>query len=765
MATVNGDNSDNVLIGTEEEDVINGFDGNDVIDSVDQPSNIFAGSIEPRRDVVDAGAGNDFVTGGKLDRLDGGSGNDFLSLNFNFNGPVAGSAPAVSLVLDATGSGTASDGTFVTGFESVSLNGTDNGDDVFDTGNVRGLLNGGGGNDVLTTGSADDVVSGGDGNDIIATGGGADLIDGGSGDDVIDGGDGDDSLSFNLLTDGSDRVNLGAGNDMVRFDRFDGGTGNIRVTFTSAEVGNGNPDDGNTLANQDGGLAVRVQSEDASGALTGPVSRFDDEGIMFLAGTQGITMDVRDLVSGVARGDTFEGVVLGTNGADNLTFFPPFRAGQNFYYNAGMGDDVVVAGTGNDFLVGGGGNDRLSGNEGSDSFVGGGGNDILLGGSGTDTVTMNVTTDGADAIDLGDGSDVVVVNNSTAGQVRLTFTSAEVGNGNVNDSNSMMNQDGGLAVRLQLENGSDGLTGPVTRTDDEGITFVGGAGITFDVRDLVSGVQRGDLFEVVALGTMSGDTLTAIQPNRSYYYNGGMGDDDITGGSANDFLVGGAGNDRLEGGAGDDRFIGGAGRDRFVYSPSTEIGNDTIIDFSKVDLFLSDSRLRDTNNDRIVTFGPNNVLDLRGGGTVEFTAVDPMVGLRLLGQLADGDFAYADASTLLRGMTEGTLANDVLNGASGRRTFFFDTALGLDLGDDRITGFGSDDRIVTTSAIADSNNDGTIDFGSDRTLDLAGGTTIRINAGGVRALEFDGSIIRNGVEYFVYSRVGSTSTGTEDLSA
>ncbi len=765
MATVNGDNGDNVLIGTEDEDVINGLAGNDVVDSVDRPSNIFAGSIAPRRDVVDAGDGNDSVIGGRLDQLDGGAGDDFLSLNFNFNGPVAGSAPPIRLVLDATGSGTASDGTFVTGFESVSLDGTDNGDDVFDTGNVRGLLNGGGGDDILTTGSADDVAFGAGGDDRISTGAGNDIIAGGSGDDVVDGGDGDDSYSFDLLNDGSDRVDLGAGNDTVRFERTDGGTGNVRITFTSAEVGNGTASDAGAMLNQDGGLAVRVQSEDASGMLVGPVSRFDDEGITFVAGTQGITMDVRDLVSGAARGDTFEGVVLGTGGADALTFFPPFRAGQNFYYNAGMGDDVVVAGTGNDFLVGGGGSDRLSGNEGNDSFIGGGGNDTLLGGSGTDTVTMNVTTDGSDSVDLGDGADVVVVNRTMAGQVRLTFTSAQVGNGNGNDSNTMVNQDGGLAVRLQAEDGSDGLTGPISRVDDEGITFVAGTGVAFDVRDLVSGVQRGDGFEVVTLGTMAGDTLTAVQPARSYYYNGGMGDDVITGGLANDFLVGGAGNDRLEGGAGDDRFIGGAGSDRFEYSPAGSVGNDTIIDFSKVDLFVSDSRLRDSNNDGIIMFGMNNVLDLGGGDTVAFTAIDPMTGLRLLGQLADGGFAYADAATRLPGMTEGTLADDVLNGASGGRTFLFDTALGLDLGNNRINGFGNDDRIVTTTAIADADGDGRVDFGADRTLDLAGGTAVRINAGAVRTLEFDGSVMQNGVEYFVYSRVGSTATGTDDLSA
>ena len=763
MATINGDNGDNFLSGTEEEDVINGFGGNDTIDSVDRPSNIFAASIEPRRDEVNAGDGNDFVTGGRLDQLDGGVGNDFLSLNFNFNGPVAGSATPITLTLDASGTGTASDGTSITGFESVNFTLSDTGDNVVDTGNVRAQITGGNGDDTLTTGSADDFVFGGGGDDTISTGGGNDFIVGGSGDDTVDGGDGDDEFGLNLATDGIDRVNLGAGNDTVRFDRFDGGTGNVRVTFTSAQAGNGNVNDSNNMLNQDGGLAVRVQAEDADGNLTGTVSRFDDEGITFVAGTQGITFDVRDLVSGAARGDTFEGVVLGTAGDDALTFFPPFRAGQDFYYNAGMGDDLVTAGEANDFLVGGAGNDTLNGNGGNDTFIGGGGNDAITGGQGNDTVIFNASTDGADSVDLGDGSDVVTVASATPGQVRLTFTSAQVGNGNPNDSNNMANQDGGLAVRLQAEDGNDGLTGPVSRFDDEGITFVAGAGVTFDVRDLVSGVQRGDQFEVVTLGTMGNDTLTAVQANRSYYFNAGMGDDTITGGTANDFLVGGAGNDRLEGGAGNDQYIGGGGRDRFAYSLAADTGDDTIIDFMKVDLFVSDARLRDGNNDGRITFGPNSVLDLGGGDTVAFTGLDPASGLRFLGQLPDGGFAYADAATRPAGAIEGGLGNQTLNGRAGEQVFFFDTALGLDFGDDRITNFGTEDLLVTTTALDDVDGDGRIDFGGNRALDFAEGGTVRINDGAVRSLEFDGSVTRNGVEYFIYSRTGSTDTGADDL--
>jgi hypothetical protein len=49
------------------------------------------------------------------------------------------------------------------------------------------------------------------------------------------------------------------------------------TTLSSAEVGNGSANDAGTGANQDRGLAVRLQAEGANDALTGPVSRFDDE--------------------------------------------------------------------------------------------------------------------------------------------------------------------------------------------------------------------------------------------------------------------------------------------------------------------------------------------------------------------------------------------------------------------------------------------------------------------------------------------------------
>ena len=295
----------------------------------------------------------------------------------------------------------------------------------------------------------------------------------------------------------------------------------------------------------------------------------------------------------------FGKAILGDRGRDDL------RGGmRDDYLNGGAGQDKLSGGAGDDYLDGGANSDRLFGNSGddqlyggagNDELTGGGGHDHLYGGTGNDKAFFNVSKDGADSVNLGSGSDLVNVSSATAGQLRLTFTSAEVGDGKALDSGALANQDGGLAVRLQAENGSDGLKGQVSRFDDEGITFVAtSSGLTFDVRDLVSGVARGDRFEVVTLGTKGADTLKAVLPDSAYYFNAGMGNDRVTGGSDNDFLVGGAGNDVLSGRGGNDKFIagggndllsGGAGDDAFIFNAplNTSTNVDRISDFRSSD--------------------------------------------------------------------------------------------------------------------------------------------------------------------------------------
>lgn len=370
---------------------------------------------------------------------------------------------------------------------------------------------------------------------------------------------GDDTAIINLSTEPAAQGNLGGGNDTVRV------TGNgpfeVRVTFTSAEVGNGIATDSGTMANQDGGLAVRFQAEDAVGNVGNPVFRVDDEGVNFIADSPGVFFDIRDLVSGAQRGNRFEVIRLGTAAGDGLdsSLFPA----RSYYINGGGGDDVLIGGTLNDFLVGGAGNDRLEGGSGNDTFIGGGGADSIVGGAGDDTHLLNISTEDRDNVDLGAGNDTVrvtaTVTTPAPVELRLTFTSAEVGDGNVGSATS------GLAVRLQAEDAAGNPGNPLFLYDDEGITFIAEtANSYFDVRDLATGVARGNRFEVVRLGTADNDIMdSSAAASRSYYHNGGAGNDIIFGGAVDDFLVGGTGNDTLIGNGGNDQFLGGAGNDGF----------------------------------------------------------------------------------------------------------------------------------------------------------------------------------------------------------
>jgi Ca2+-binding RTX toxin-like protein len=514
------------------------------------------------------------------------------------------------------------------GFNVVRL-GT-SGADTYDEGGsgLNYYINGGAGNDTISGGRGADFLVGGAGDDNLAGGLGPDSFIGGAGADVIRGGRGNDTVIMNVSTDGADRVVLGSGNDIATLSAA-AGVAQIRLTFTSAEVGNGSFNDSGTMANQDGGFAVRVAAEDASGGIAGDVSRFDDEGITFVA-SGAVTFDIRDLVAGTQRGDAFKIAQLGSERNDNMDHSAAIGA---VYVNAGLGDDTAIGSMAGDFLVGGAGNDRLFGRAGNDSFIGGAGDDMINGGGGDDTVIVDVATAGADSVNLRGGMDIVQVSSTAAVQaVRLTFTSAEVGNGNALDAGSMANQDGGLAVRMQGEGILDLLTGAVGRYDDEGISFVGNGGVQFDVRDLVSGTQRGDMFDVVTLGTKFADTIDGSGEALTYYVNGGAGNDDISSGSADDFLVGGVGDDVLNGGMGDDQLLGGTGADTFVFEGAA--GDDIVLDFvSGTDTIdLSDYDL---------TFADLTIEQSGGNTVITADGIDDLsITLTAVAQVVAGDFAF-----------------------------------------------------------------------------------------------------------------------------
>lgn len=155
-------------------------------------------------------------------------------------------------------------------------------------------------------------------------------------------------------------------------------------------------------------------------------------------------------------------------------------------------------------------------------------------------------------------------------------------------------------------------------------------------------------------------------------------------------------------------------------------GDDLIEDWEKHDSILTSHKIFDGNGDGIVDFGPNGILDIdrttakqAGANQITVNGLDSKQ-IRYLGT-KEGFYAYADASVRLAGFTEGTVGDESFDASGGNKKYFYDTALGLNLGGDTITNFGVGDRIVTTTKIYNGPDQGAaITFGTNGVLDLPG---------------------------------------------
>ena len=210
------------------------------------------------------------------------------------------------------------------------------------------------------------------------------------------------------------------------------------------------------------------------------------------------------------------------------------------------------------------------------------------------------------------------------------------------------------------------------------------------------------------------------------------------------------------------------GSNVFYFASAATTGNDRITNFGHSDLLVVDTKLYDGNNDGIIALSGNKVsIDAPKVG--DFVQLDGVNALRFLGTDVAGHSVYGDAAVRPKGAKEGTFADNAFNGDTGdkaKNVFFFDTGLGLDLGDDSIGRFGKRDLVVTTSKLADGNNDGIVTgvAGKFGLPDDTGSILLKGTTGtAVDSLEFDGSILRDGVTYYVYSLVGTTGTDTADI--
>lgn len=264
MATLNGTNFADYIIGTFLGDTISGFDGNDFL------------SGENGDDTLNGGNGNDTLLGGAgLDRLNGDAGNDLLYGGLGPDVMAGGTGSDTYFVDDAvdTVTETATGGTdlVISALNSYTL-----GSNLEHLTLAVGVnVVGGFGNSQANTlygNTGANTLGGKDGNDRLYGMDGVDTLNGDAGSDYLDGGKGADKMAGGVGNDAYiidnvlDRVteNPGSGTDSVQSSvsyALSAGVEKLTLTPGSAIDGTGNalPNTitGNTADNKLAGLGGR----------------------------------------------------------------------------------------------------------------------------------------------------------------------------------------------------------------------------------------------------------------------------------------------------------------------------------------------------------------------------------------------------------------------------------------------------------------------------------------------------------------------------
>jgi Ca2+-binding RTX toxin-like protein len=402
--TVNGNGGDDVILGSEINDVLNGGDGTDRV--------VGFRNAAGTRDVMTGGEGNDTLVwnnGDGSDTMDGQNGSDTIEVNGGTAAEqftIAPSATPGRISFDRVNPGPFN--LDIGTSERLDLNANAGDDSLNAAGGAAGLnpfvidADGGDGNDLLNGGDAADILTGGPGIDRLVA-----FRNPAGTRDVMAGGEGDDTLVWNN-GDGSDTMDGENGNDTVEVN---GGTAAEQFTV-------------------------------APSATPGRIS-FDR------LNPGPFNLDI----------GTSEKLDLNANAGDDSLNAAGGAAGLNpFTIDADGGD-------GNDLLNGGDAADILTGGPGIDRLVAfrnpAGTRDVMAGGEGDDTLVWN-NGDGSDTMDGQNGNDTVEVNGGTADEeftVKASATPGRVAFDRVNPG--PFNLDIGSSENLQLNagDGNDEITG------------------------------------------------------------------------------------------------------------------------------------------------------------------------------------------------------------------------------------------------------------------------------------------------------------------
>lgn len=688
MPIINGDDLDNLLVGTANDDEINGFGGNDTLIGGAGNDSLSGGPGADRADystdpaaitvtftgatsatVLDGYGGTDiltdieFVLGSQFnDTFTGsvGSRNVFVGLRgndvFNGNGGSGdGVHDVVDYSFDAQIDPLVNVGVVVNLHGSIShfglapdtaqdsfggLDSVSGVQDVVGT-RFRDQIYGGTHSNVIFGGGGNDDIFGDDGNDELYGEDGVDTLDGGNDNDVLIGGAGADSLTG------------GAGIDTASYA--------TATTGVTADLGNPANNTGDALGD----------SYNTIENLTG--SNFNDllrgnGGSNRLTGGGG-----NDSLNGRGGADVLDG---GTGGADiadyrNVTTSITVNLSDPTQNTGEAAGDTFISIEG---IRGGSANDALTGDDNDTVLIGGAGGDTLNGGNGQDTADYRNFATGLTA-SLSDPSQNT---GDAAGDIYISIERLRGGDGNdtlIGDSD--VNQlEGGAGA--DVLDGRDGL--------DFARYFAADGAITASLAN-----------QAINTGDAAGDTYISIEG--------------LIGSNFDDTLIGDSNNNQLDGNAGADVLNGGAGFDfaRYQTASSNIFGDaaDTgvlanLADPSQNtgdaagDTYISIEGLIGSNlNDTLIGDGNDNYLRGAFGADV----LDGAAGFDVADYLRVG---AAESGTVTSGVTAdlsnsanntGDAAGDTYTSIEGLRGSVFADVL---TGDDTVNtleGRGGDDTL------------------------------------------------------------------------
>jgi Ca2+-binding RTX toxin-like protein len=448
----------------------------------------------------------------------------------------------------------------------------------------------------------------------------------------------DTNPAFDLLEDGADSLEGGAGNDLITggtgADSLYGGDDRDMLQGSGDDQADGGEggDDYDTLVVNDVASFAYGGGDNEAGTVT-----FNDGSTLTFENIEALVVDGTVYSTG-------DGTVDGTAGNDAIGA-GYVDAESDEIDGADGDDDVVSAGAGNDTVDASAGADTVSGGEGADLITGGAG-DVIDGGEGGDDNDTLVAT-GVERVDfdpLNAENGTILFDDGTT----LDFTNVE---------------------HLDLNAGTpDGTVWGTSGDDSIGVGYVDGDGDIVDAGDAIHAGAGPDDDEIFA--DAGHDTVFAGLGDDDVY--GGDGNDALEGAGGNDYMQGDAGNDEVSGGEGDDFQRGDAGND-IVYGGA---GNDSVYGGADDDSVFggdgddyvfggygTDTVFGGAGNDTITGSGGNDIVqgddgdDLMQGSDGADTLYGGAGADTMLGE-EDGDTFYGGAGDYVDGYETVTTGSD-----------------------------------------------------------------------------------------------------------